>query len=313
MGWMNNGGARGGFHVTWIVAVGIALFGLFRYLTHTQVNPVTGESQRLALSPQQEVAMGLQAAPQMAGQMGGEIPESDPRARLVEAMGQRLVAKIDAKDMPWKFDFHLLRDEKTINAFALPGGQVFITEALMEKLQNEAQLAGVLGHEIGHVIHRHSAQHMAKGELGQSLVTAVAVGASDDDRGRGQMAAYAAQMANQMLQLKYGRDDESQSDAFGVRLMARAGYAPDQMVEVMRILKEASGGRSGPQFLSTHPDPGNRAEAIQEQLKQEYPNGLPPGLTKGAPLGGAMPPPLPAPAGRGAAGRSAGGGSDEKW
>src|SRR5947199_356069 len=123
---------------------------------------------------------------------------------LVSEVGRRIVERSDAARSPYvdNFHFHLLNDPRTINAFALPGGQVFITRGLFDRLKNEAQLAGVLGHEIGHVIERHSAQQMATGQLGQLLTTAVGVGASGgQDRGR--TAAMAAAMANQMLTLKY--------------------------------------------------------------------------------------------------------------
>jgi predicted Zn-dependent protease len=212
--------------------------------------------------------------------MGGEVSQSDPRAQLVSSVGQKLVSVIGPT--PWRFQFHLLRDPQTVNAFALPGGQIFITVALLEKLENEAQLAGVLGHEIGHVIERHSTKQMAKNSLGQSLVTAVAVGTSD--RNDGMMATYAAQYANQLLQLKYGRGDELQSDNHGVTYMAQAGYDPRQMIGVMEILKRASGGSRVPEFASTHPDPGNRAEQIKEQIQGQWPQGVPSSLTAGQAL-----------------------------
>src|SRR5213075_2104807 len=119
----------------------------------------------------------------------------DPDARMVSEVGLKLVKSTEAFNSPYRdnFNYYLLNDSKTVNAFALPGGQIFITRALYDRLQNEAQLAAVLGHETGHVINRHAAEHMAKGELGTALVTAVGVGASDD-RGHGQMAAYAAAM-----------------------------------------------------------------------------------------------------------------------
>jgi predicted Zn-dependent protease len=177
----------------------------------------------------------------------------------------------------------LLRDPKTINAFALPGGQIFITRGLYSKLTNEAQLAGVLGHEIGHVIHRHGAEHMASTQLGNALVTAVGVGASDD-RGHGVTAQMAAAMANQMLQLKYSRGDELESDQFGLVAMVSAGLDPKSMLKVMEILQEASKGRSGAQIFATHPDPEARMVAIRAFLDKNYPNGTPSNLTPGRPL-----------------------------
>src|SRR5437588_3870545 len=170
------GNNNGGFNLRWIIAIAIALFGVIGYYTKTSKNPVTGEVQHVALNPQQEMALGLQSAPRMAAQMGGAVPASDPMAQVVAAVGQRVLHNSDAARGPYTQNFHyfLLADDHTINAFALPGGQVFITRALLARLQNEAQLAGVLGHETGHVIGRHSSQQLAKSQLGQALVRAYA-------------------------------------------------------------------------------------------------------------------------------------------
>src|SRR4051812_41717277 len=264
------GQRRGGGGFRLIIAAIIAIVGIVGYFSHTQVNPVTGEKQHISLSVDQEKSLGLEAAPQMAQQMGGAIdPRNDPDAALVAEIGQLIVDRSDAKNSPYRdsFRYHLLNDSQTVNAFALPGGQIFITRALFDRLQNTAQLAGVLGHETGHVIGRHSAEHMAKGQLGQMLATAVGVGASDD-RGRGYMAAAAAQMANQMLQLHYSRDDELEADAFGLKYMAQAGFDPSQMRNVMQILKEASGRTGGASIFATHPDPDARIAAIEAYLKK---------------------------------------------
>jgi predicted Zn-dependent protease len=234
-----------------IIALVIAVIGIVGYLSKRSVNPVTGEKQYVSLSPDQEIALGLQAAPQMAQQMGGVV--------------------------------HLLDDDQTINAFALPGGQIFITRALYGKLENEAQLAGVLGHEIGHVLHRHAAEHMAKGELGGMLATAVGVGASDE-RGGGYGAAVAAQMANQVVQLKFSRNDEKESDTFGLRYMAQAGYDPSAMLKVMQVLQAASKGGRTPEILATHPAPQDRLDDIDRRIKELFPNGVPPALTGGRAL-----------------------------
>src|SRR5688572_13316166 len=258
-----------------IIGIIIAVIGLVGYFTKTQVNPVTGEKQRVGnMTPADEVRLGLALAPKMAQQMGGLVPDSDPQARLVDEVGRRLVQYSDAAKSPFGFEFHLVRKPDMINAFALPGGQIFITTGLLAKMETEAQLAGVLGHEIGHVIHRHSAEHMAKGQLGQSLVAAVAVGASDE-RGRGMGAAMAAAMANQMLQLRYGRDDETESDTYGLTLMAQAGYDPRGMLEVMRVLKEAGGGGRQPEFMLSHPLPDNRLKEIEEAIAKMFPGGVP--------------------------------------
>lgn len=267
-----------------LIALAVALFAVVRYFTSSQENPVTGEAQRVTLTPQEEVALGMQSAPELAQQMGGLVPPSDPRAQLVNRVGQKLVAQID-REHPWEFNFHLLRDDQLVNAFALPGGQIFITLALYQQLENEAQLAGVLGHEIGHVIERHSAEQMAKSDLTRGLVTAVGVGAGGQEGGG--FAHVAAAVAANMINLKYGRDDELESDDYGIRYMAAAGYDPRAMAGVMEVLARAGGGNGRPEFASTHPDPGNRADRIRQVIQKLYPQGVPPELTLGAPLTGA--------------------------
>jgi len=282
------GGSSGGrrFSMRIIAGLVIAVIGMVTYFTHTETNPVTGEKQHVGMNVDQEKALGLEAAPQMAQEMGGALPDEHPESQLVRAMGQKLVSSSDASRSPYvgNFHFHVLADPQTVNAFALPGGQIFITHALLVQLQNEAQLAGVLGHEIGHVIARHAAEQMAKGQLGQSLVTAVAVGASDDQR-KGQMAAVAAMMANKMLSLHYSRNDELQADSFSLQYMQQTGYTPAAMLEVMEILKRASGGGGrGPSFMQTHPDPDARIAQIKEYLQKNFPNGVPKDLTEGRAL-----------------------------
>lgn len=187
-------------------------------------------------------------------------------------MGQSLVRANPEIPEDWNFDFHLLRDDRTINAFALPGGQCFITYALYSKLQTEGQLAGVLGHEIGHVVARHGAQRMAKGKLTQGLIGAVATASES------QGTAQAAAMIGQMINMKYGREDELESDQLGVIFMAKAGYDPTGMVGVMKILAEAGGGEGRSEFFSTHPNPDNRIGRIKEAIDRIFPNGIPTGL-----------------------------------
>jgi predicted Zn-dependent protease len=282
------GGRRGGFPMRIVIALVIAGIGIVTYLGRTQINPVTGEKQRVAMSVDQEKALGLQAAPKMAQQMGGALdPKVDPDARLVAEVGHKLVRQTEASKSPYvgNFNFYLLDDAKTINAFALPGGQIFITRGLYNQLQDESQLAGVLGHEVGHVIHRHSAEHMAKGQLGQMLVAATGVGASDEG-GRGAMAAAAAAMANHVAQQKFGRADETESDTYGLTLMEQAGYDPRGMLAVMQVLKQAGGGRGQPEFMLSHPLPENRLAEIKQIIDKRYPNGVPTTLTRGRELGG---------------------------
>ncbi len=264
-----------------LLALVLAAVGVCSYYAQREYNPITGETQSIAMTVDQEIQLGLQSAPEMAAEFGGL--DSDPQLQnLVRSVGAHVVRGSVAAQTPYEYSFHLLADDQTINAFALPGGPIFITRALLMRLENEAELAGVLGHEVGHVLGRHAAEQMAKTQLAQALVGAAGVAGSED--GKGMMAAMAAQAVAQMLQLKYGRQDELQADQLGVDLMSASGYDPRAMIEVMRILKESSGGSGRPEFLSTHPDPGNRAERLQELIAAKFPNGVPSDLT----LGGAF-------------------------
>ena len=254
-----------------ILAVVIAVIALVSYFGAKEYNPVTGEDQHISLTPRQEIALGLQGVPQMMQLYGGLHPDQNLQA-YVDEVGHRVVRNSDAASTDWEFEFHLLNDPRTVNAFALPGGQIFITKALFDRFSTEGQLAGVLGHEIGHVVARHSAQHIAKDELTQGLVGAVVVGSGDARAGQ------AAAVIGQMVNMKYGRDDELQSDELGVRFMAQAGYDPRALIEVMQILEQASGGAARPEFFSTHPSPDNRVGRIQAAIQAQFPDGVPEGL-----------------------------------
>jgi beta-barrel assembly-enhancing protease len=275
-------GYRDGRSSAWkmrlILAAVIAGISLISYLSMSQQNPITGENQRVALSPNEEIALGLQAAPELVHQHQGMHPDADAQA-TVDRIGTQLLMGLDrelaqqGRSNPYRFEFHLLRDSKTVNAFALPGGQVFITAALYERLETEGQLAGVLGHEIGHVLSRHGAQALAKQRLTQGLAGAAGVAGGDVDSAR------MAQAIGALVNLQYGRDAELESDRWGVRLMAKSGYDPRAMAGVMKILEEASGGAGGqPEFLSSHPKPANRVAYIESVIKEQFPNGVPEGL-----------------------------------
>jgi predicted Zn-dependent protease len=263
------------------ILIGLVIAGvaLFSFLASREFNPVTGEDQFVAITPEQEIALGLQAAPEMVAQFGGEEPNAQAQG-IVDQVGARLIQNSVVRDTNWQWEFTVLNDPQTINAFALPGGQIFITEALLARMETEGQLAGVLGHEIGHVVARHGAQHLAKEQLTQGLIGAVAVAASNPDDPNGASAAQIAAVVGQLVNMRYGREDELESDSLGVRVMAEAGYDPRSMIRVQEILMQSSeGGGRPPEFFSTHPNPENRIARIQEAIQQQFPNGVPSGLT----------------------------------
>ena len=249
-----------------IFAAIIAIMSLVSYFGSRQDNPVTGETQYIGITVDQEIALGLQAAPQMAAEFGGLDP--DERAQsAVDDIGNLIVQTSPASQTPYQFEFHLLEDQQTINAFALPGGQVFITRALFDRLQTEGEVAGVLGHEIGHVVARHSAEHMAKAQLTEGLTGAAVLATYDPDNPASANSAQVAMLIGQMINLKFGRDDELESDFLGVCFINDAGYNPEELIRVMQVLAEASQGNAPPEFFSTHPNPERRIERIQDAIQ----------------------------------------------
>jgi predicted Zn-dependent protease len=264
-----------------LIALAIVAFAVISYYAKPgDVNEVTGETERVALADEaDEIQLGLQAAPEMVDMHGGPSRNMADQ-QLVQTIGERLLNALDddlrAKNRrnPYRdaFRFTLLADPQTVNAFALPGGPVFITQALFDRLSTEGQLAGVLGHEVGHVLSRHSNKQMARQGLFQGIAGAVGVLGGDVNSAR------MGQMISSVLSTRYGRDAELESDKWGVRLAADAGYDPRAMIDVMKVLDEAGGGGGPPEFLSTHPKPANRVEYIKQVIAEEFPDGVPEGL-----------------------------------
>lgn len=247
--------SRGSWKIRIFIGLAIVAFAFIQRCNNKEENQYTGRVQTINMSADQEIAIGLQSAPEMAQQHGGLYPDERMQA-FVDAVGKRLVTNSIARETPYQYDFHLLADDRTINAFALPGGQCFITYALFSQL-NEDQLAGVLGHEIGHVIGRHSAERIAESSFWQTLTMGASVG--------GDMGGLVQGIGQNTL-LTNGRDDELESDDLGVLFMIQSGYDPYQMIEVMKILKAAAGPNRVPEFQSTHPDPENRIQKIKESI-----------------------------------------------
>lgn len=260
-----------------LLALVIAGLSLLSYCSSRSYNPVTDETQYVGISPEQEIVLGLQAVPEMVQQFGGEDADQQAQA-LLDKVCNRILENSGAGDTEWPFECTLLADDQTINAFALPGGQMFITAALFDQLETEGQLAGVMAHEIGHVVARHSAQQIAKQQLTQGLTGAAVIATYDPDNPSSQQAGQVALLIGQLINLKFGRDDELQSDKLGVQFMADAGYDPRAMIQVMEVLAAASDGNAPPEFFSTHPNPDNRITRIQQAIEELYPNGVPDGL-----------------------------------
>ncbi len=222
---------------------------------------------QVSVSKQEQEKLGLKVAGEVYQQMP-VLPDSDRVAGYVQQIGKRLQAVIP-KQYDWPYQFHVVQ-QKEINAFALPGGPIFVNLGTIDSAANEAQLAGVLAHEMAHVYMQHSIKQMQKNQvpnlisgLGQILGQMIGgVG--------GAVASIGGQLGGGMLSMKYSRADEAQADAVGAIIMYKAGYDPRQMALFFETL-EKQGGGGGPQFLSDHPNPGNRYEAVSREV-QNWPS-----------------------------------------
>jgi predicted Zn-dependent protease len=175
----------------------------------------------------------------------------------------------------------LLNDADAINAFALPGGQIFLTRGLFDRLRDEAELAAVLGHELGHVVGRHALEHLATDRHGQGL--SLPAGGSPGMR-QSQKSQAVAALVHEWTQIKFTPEEESEADRFGLRYMVQSGYDPSALLDVMTILKNAGRGGNAPEFLVQHPLPETRLEAMRERRARDYPKGLPRPLLRGRSL-----------------------------
>jgi len=215
------------------------------------------------MSRDQQRALGLKAAAQVYEQMP-VLPDSSPETQYIRRLGQKLVSTIPAQNS-WPFEFHVVA-QKDINAFALPGGPMFVNIGTITAAADEAQLAGVMAHEMSHVYMQHSAKQAAKAQTTGLLaglagaVLGATIGGTAQELGQAGI-----QMGAQGLMLKYSRTDESQADAVGAVILYKAGYNPQALADFFKTL-ETQGG-APPQILSDHPNPGNRQEAIQKEIR----------------------------------------------
>lgn len=233
-----------------------ALAVAFMSLQTCAVNPVTGKKQISLISEAQEIQMGQNYDPQVVAQMG--VYENPKLQSFLEQKGKQMAAKSHRPNLPWTFR---LVDSPVVNAFAVPGGYVYFTRGIMAHFNNEAQFAGVLGHEIGHVTARHTVQQQSK----QTLLSGLAIGGmilSPELASQGQ----SLMQGMQLLFLKFGRDAESQSDKLGVEYSTAIGYDAKEMAGFFGTLDRLSGGSANrvPTFMSTHPDPLDRENKVQQ-------------------------------------------------
>jgi predicted Zn-dependent protease len=234
------------------------LFAAFLVVISCAINPVTGEKQLMLMSEAQEVQLGVSYDPQVIATFGEY--KSDILLNFIQASGNEM-GKISHRP---NLEYHVrILDSPVVNAFAVPGGYIYLTRGILAQFNNEAELMGVLGHEMGHIAARHSISQQSKQQLGQLLLIGGMIAAPK----YAEYAGYAMQ-GMQLLFLKFSRDDERQADALGVEYASKIGYDAHKMADFFQVLQKmslAEGHGGVPTFLSTHPDPGDRYNSVNRQ------------------------------------------------
>ena len=237
----------------------VFLFAALAALAACSTNPVTGKREISLVSEGQEISMGQEGAKQVEAQLG--LVKDEQLQAYVRRIGMELARQSERPELPWRFG---VIDDPTPNAFALPGGPIYITRGLMTLMNSEAELASVLGHEIGHITARHSAQQMTRAQLGQvGMIAAIIV--------KPELAQFGDALSSgmQLLLMKYGRDAERQADELGFKYALNENYDVSEMDDVFTALARVgeAEGRSGlPAWASTHPDPGERAKTVNQRV-----------------------------------------------
>jgi beta-barrel assembly-enhancing protease len=223
--------------------------------------PQLPDPGKTGMNREQQQQLGLQAMGEVYKQMP-VLPDSSPETQYIQRLGKKLASVIPA-DRTWPYQFHVI-PASDINAFALPGGPIFVNLGTIQAADNEAELAGVLAHEMSHVYMQHSAKQAPKSTVAQ--IIAGLAGAVLPQSGLGNLARMGIQFGAGTMLMKYSRADEAQADSTGAIIMYRAGYNPKAMADFFQKLEQKY-GKGGPQMLSDHPNPGNRQQAIQQEVR----------------------------------------------
>ena len=234
-------------------------FGAALGLAACQTAPISGRNQLILFSAEREVALGADAYRQIIDEK--EISSDPELTRRMNEVGRRIAEASDQSGLSWEFT---LFEDDTANAFALPGGKVGVNTGLFDVAMNDAQLATVLAHEIGHVIARHSSERMSRRLLVQGGLAAIGLSLGDGSQAYVQLASQAATLG---VVLPFTREQEGEADRIGLIYMARAGYDPRQAIDLWRNFESADSERP-PEFLSTHPTPGTRIQLLQQYMPE---------------------------------------------
>ena len=223
----------------------------------------------MLISKSEEMEIGKSYAPEIEKQMGGKI-QNDVIQVYIQSVGQKVARVSHRPDLQYHFT---ALNHKMVNAFALPGGYVFITRGMLEKLSNESELASILAHETTHIVARHSSNQISK-QIGMQLLLSAAAAST-----KSAAAMQAADVAQQIIGLKFSREDEREADIVGMDYMVAAGYDPRGMLETMQMLERQS-QQGQIDFMSSHPSPQNRLSYLSGRISTKYKNAT--GLKIGA-------------------------------
>ena len=228
-------------------------------------NPVTGKTEFNIFggSVESDTALGLQWSPEMESQFGGII-EDVKLQNYITYVGDKIAAVSHAPHIDWHFK---PLNHDSVNAFALPGGYIYVTKGMLKHMTSEAQLAGVLAHEAVHVTARHATNRMSE-QIGLDILLAAAL-----PEGTSQGVRTTIGITRQIAGLKFSRGDETESDEYGMQYMVDAGYNPYGMVETMQMLDELQQTQTI-EFLSSHPNPGSRVQYLRDKIQRQYPNAV---------------------------------------
>lgn len=245
---------------------------LFQYMTADRfVNPETGQAARVSLSPDQELALGLQSYQEVLSQ--SKVVRSGPQYDQVRRVAERLIPVIKPSESKFEWEVSLIQDDQA-NAFCLPGGKIAVYTGILPITQTDAGLATVMGHEIAHATSRHGAQRMFQQQAVQTALMGVSGSVADlDPEQRKTVLGLFGAGANFGVLLPFSRDHETEADEIGLLYMARAGYDPHEAVGFWQRMEQNSGGGQPPEWMSTHPAHGSRIDqlnAFMPKAMEEY-------------------------------------------
>jgi len=249
------------------VVLAIAVVAVTFFSSEEQQVPITGRTQRVALSDAQQQELGLQVYDQTIAELGDDVITSGEQHEMVKRVAER-IARVGAVDKPdFEWEMTLVRSDQA-NAYALPGGKMVVYTGLLDVAKTDDELAAVVGHEVAHAVAEHGAERIFREELTNRAVTAASGAFADDPERFVQVAGLLGAGAQVGLSLPWGRAQESESDRIGLIYMARAGYDPKAAITFWQRMDRASGGGQPPEYLSTHPSNATRVRQIREWLPE---------------------------------------------